>query len=49
MKKDLVQRIADFSGQKYEKVYADCDRNYWMTAQEAKAYGIIDDIITKKK
>jgi len=49
MKKDLCQRIADFSGQPYDKVVNDCDRNYWMTAQEAKEYGIIDDIIVNKK
>ena len=49
MKKDLCQRIADFSGQPYDKVVKDCDRNYWMTAQEAKEYGIIDDIIVNKK
>jgi ATP-dependent Clp protease protease subunit len=30
-------------------VYADSDRNYWMTAEEAKAYGMIDDVLTKKK
>jgi ATP-dependent Clp protease protease subunit len=30
-------------------VYADSDRNYWMTAEEAKAYGMIDEVLVKKK
>ncbi|MBO7045229.1 MAG: ATP-dependent Clp protease proteolytic subunit, partial [Prevotella sp.] len=32
----------------YEKVYADSDRNYWMTAEEAKEYGMIDNVLTRK-
>ena len=32
----------------YEKVWADSDRNYWMTAEEAKEYGMIDAVLVKK-
>jgi ATP-dependent Clp protease, protease subunit len=42
--------LAKHTGQPYEKIEKDVDRDYWMSAQEAKEYGIIDDIfITKKK
>lgn len=37
------------TGQPIEKIARDVDRNYWMSADEAKAYGIIDDIFTKQK
>ena len=46
---ELVSIIARHSGQPYEKVFADADRDYWMTAQEAKEYGMIDEILTSKK
>ena len=48
-KKELYTIISEHSHTPYEKVYADSDRNYWMTAEEAKAYGMIDDVLTKKK
>ena len=48
IKKELYTIIADHSGQTYEKVFADSDRDYWMTAQEAKEYGMIDEVLTKK-
>ncbi len=41
--------IATHSGQPFEKVEADSDRDYWMIAQEAKDYGMIDDVLTKHK
>ncbi len=41
--------IADHSGQPFEKVERDSDRDYWMTAQEALDYGMIDNILTKAK
>jgi len=47
-KKELYTIIADHSHTPYEKVYADSDRNYWMTADEAKDYGMIDHVIKKK-
>ncbi|MBP5539409.1 MAG: ATP-dependent Clp protease proteolytic subunit [Bacteroidales bacterium] len=46
-RQELVQILADHSHQSYEKVFADADRNYWMTAQEALEYGMIDKILGK--
>ena len=48
LKKELYEIIAQHSGQTYEKVWADSDRDYWMTAEEAKEYGMIDEILTRK-
>ncbi len=47
LKKELYEIISHHSGQPYDKVYADSDRDYWMRAEEAKAYGMIDEILTK--
>lgn len=47
LKKELYEIISNHSGQPYDKVYADSDRDYWMRAEEAKAYGMIDEILTK--
>ena len=47
LKKELYTIISNHSGVPYEKVEADSDRDYWMTALEAKQYGMIDDILTK--
>lgn len=49
LKKELYTIIADHSHTPYDKVYADSDRDYWMTAEEAKAYGMIDNILSRKK
>ncbi len=49
IKQELYTIIADHSHQTYDKVYADSDRNYWMTAQEAKEYGMIDQVLAKKR
>lgn len=48
LKKELYDIIADHSGQPYEKVEKDSDRDYWMTGEEAKAYGMIDEVLIKK-
>jgi ATP-dependent Clp protease protease subunit len=48
LKKELYTIIADHSHTDYEKVWNDSDRNYWMTAEEAKAYGMIDQVLTRK-
>src|SRR3990167_9249162 len=45
MKKFLTQILADHSGQSFEKVQADCDRDYFMSADDAKAYGLVDEVI----
>ncbi len=44
-REELVSIIAKHSGNPYEKVFADADRDYWMTAEEAKAYGMVDEIL----
>jgi len=48
-KKELYTIISEHSHTPYDKVYADSDRNYWMTAEEAKAYGMIDNVLTRKQ
>ncbi len=48
LKKELYTIIADHSHTDYEKVWNDSDRNYWMTAEEAKEYGMIDQVLMKK-
>lgn len=48
LKKELYTIIADHSHQSFDKVWADSDRDYWMTSEDAKAYGMIDQIFTKK-
>ena len=48
LKKELYTIIADHSHTDYDKVWADSDRNYWMTAEEAREYGMIDKVLTKK-
>ena len=48
LKKELYENIAQHSGQPYDKVWADSDRDYWMTAIEAKEYGMIDEVLVKK-
>lgn len=49
VKQEIYTIIADHSGQPYEKVLADGDRDFWMTAEEAKTYGMIDHVLTKKQ
>ena len=49
LKKELYEIIAKHSGQTYDKVWADSDRDYWMTAAEAKEYGMIDEVLIKNK
>ena len=47
-KKELYTIIADHSHTPFEKVWNDSDRNYWMTAEEAKEYGMIDQVMVRK-
>ncbi len=49
LKKELYNIISEHSGQSYEKVEADSDRDYWMTAEEANAYGMIDRVLLRQK
>ncbi|HAY88380.1 MAG TPA: ATP-dependent Clp protease proteolytic subunit [Bacteroidetes bacterium] len=48
LKKELYDIIASHSGQKYAKVEKDSERDYWMTAQEAKDYGMLDEVLERK-
>ncbi|MBQ9548529.1 MAG: ATP-dependent Clp protease proteolytic subunit [Bacteroidales bacterium] len=45
---ELFRIIAEHSGQPYEKVAADGDRDFWMSAEEAVAYGVADQVVKKK-
>jgi len=49
LKKELYEIISEKTGQNYNKVYKDGDRDYWMSSTDAKKYGMIDEIISKKK
>ena len=48
-RKELFNIISEHSGQPFDKVFTDGDRNYWMTAQEALKYGMIDQIMAKSR
>lgn len=48
LRTELYNIIATHSHTDFDKVFADCDRNYWMTADEAKEYGMIDQVLAKK-
>lgn len=47
LKKELYEIISQHSGQSMETVEKNSDRDYWMTAEEAKAYGMIDELLVK--
>ena len=49
LKSELYNIIADHSGQPFEKVERDSDRDYWMTSEEAKEYGMIDQVLIRTK
>lgn len=49
LRRELFEIISRHSGQSYEKVFADSDRNYWMDAPEALEYGMIDKILRSRK
>ena len=49
LKQELYQIISNHSKQPIEKIYQDGDRDYWMTASEAKEYGMIDEVLVKAK
>jgi ATP-dependent Clp protease, protease subunit len=49
LKKELYTIIADHSNNPYERIEKDSDRDYWMTAQEAKEYGMIDEVLFREK
>jgi ATP-dependent Clp protease protease subunit len=47
LKKELYEIISNHSGKDYDTVWADSDRDYWMIAEEAKAYGMVDEVLGK--
>ncbi len=49
LRKELYEIIALHSGNTFKKVEKDSDRDYWMTAEEAKKYGMIDEVLSKNK
>jgi len=49
LKKELYEIIASHSGQSYKKIWKDSDRDYWMVAEEAKEYGMIDEVLKRSK
>jgi ATP-dependent Clp protease protease subunit len=46
-KKELSEILAKHTGQTYERIVADAERNYYLSAEEAKAYGFIDAVIQR--
>ena len=48
-KQELYQILASHSGQPIERIAADADRDYWMRAEEAKEYGLIDEVLVSRK
>ena len=49
MRQELYQILADHTGKTFEEIEKDSDRDYWLRAEEAKEYGLIDEILVKKK
>ncbi len=49
LKKELYEIIANHSKQPYDKIWKDADRDFWMTAEEAKEYGMIDEVLIRSK
>jgi ATP-dependent Clp protease protease subunit len=49
VKKDLYNILSKHSGTEFSKIEKDSDRDYWMRSSEAKAYGLIDEVLERKK
>jgi ATP-dependent Clp protease protease subunit len=49
LKQRLIKIIADHTGKDYETVERDSDRDYYMTAEEAKKYGLVDQVVKSRK
>lgn len=49
LKKELYTILSSHTGQSYQKIWEDSDRDYWMTSEEAKDYGLVDKVLTRKK
>lgn len=49
VRKELYDILAQHTGQPFERVQQDCDRDHWMTSAEARDYGIIDEVLTRSR
>jgi ATP-dependent Clp protease, protease subunit len=49
LKKELYEILASHSGKSYQDIYDNSERDYWMRAEEAKEFGLIDEVLTRKK
>ncbi|MBC5773730.1 ATP-dependent Clp protease proteolytic subunit [Pontibacter sp. KCTC 32443] len=49
LKKELYEILALHSGKSYQDIYDNSERDYWMRAEEAKEFGLIDEVLTRKK
>jgi ATP-dependent Clp protease protease subunit len=49
LQKELYDILSKHTGQDYDKITEDCERDNWMTASEAKEYGLVDEILERKK
>lgn len=49
MKKELYEILSKHSGQTYDQIWKDSDRDKWMTAEEAREYGLVDEVLRKKE
>ncbi len=49
MKMELYEIMAEHTGKSVEEIEKDCDRDYWMKSEDAKAYGLVDEVLTRKK
>ncbi len=49
MRKELYDILSNHTGQTFEKIEKDSDRDYWMRAHEAKEYGIVDEVLTRSQ
>ncbi|MEM8907253.1 MAG: ATP-dependent Clp protease proteolytic subunit [Bacteroidota bacterium] len=49
MQKELYDILARHTGQPYEKINIDCDRDHWMVAKEAQDYGLVDEVLSRKE
>lgn len=49
MKRELYEIMAEHTGKDVDQIEKDCDRDYWMKSEEAKAYGLVDEVLARKK
>ncbi len=49
MKRELYEIMAEHTGKDVDTIEKDCDRDYWMKSEEAKAYGLVDEVLARKK